>query len=483
MFGKSLPRRTPESQGISSTTVADFADSLNQEIQHIHSFMLMRHGFVVAEAWWRPYRPEAPHMLFSLSKSFTSTAVGLAVAEGRLSVEDKILSFFPEDAPKKISRNLADMKVKHLLSMSTGHEQDSTESTMRSRNPYKGFLSMPVKHVPGTYFVYNSGASYMLSALVQKITGETLLDYLTPRILEPLGIVGATWDSHPNGVNFGGWGLNIKTEDIARFGQLYLQKGLWNGKRILTEEWVAAATSSQVQNDLPDIDWKQGYGYQFWRCQHNNYRGDGAFGQFCIVMPNQDAVLAITAGVPNMQAVLTIVWDKLFPAMEKTSLPGAEMTSKKLANRLMKLDIPASKGAIAFPVTAQITGKTYHFESKNPEKLKNIRFDFAETTGTFTYTLSGGKKRRGTHQVTFGYGKWHEGTMVLLGDKTQPVTASGVWTTPSTFELMVCWYETPFISTLCFQFDGEKVIYQFMNNVSFRPQTQQQVTGVLKPGS
>ena len=218
-------------QGISSAAITAFVKAAQKSIQSLHSFMLLRHGTVVAEGWWYPYRPEAPHMLFSLSKSFTSTAVGFAVAEGRLSVDDSVLSFFPDDAPKKVSPNLAAMQVRHLLSMSTGHDQDATERTLRrkDRNAAKAFLSLPVEHEPGTHFVYNSAASYMLSAIVQKLTGQTLLDYLTPRLFEPLGIQGATWESYGNhegvAVNFGGWGLNVKTEDIARLGQLYLQKG------------------------------------------------------------------------------------------------------------------------------------------------------------------------------------------------------------------------------------------------------------------
>ncbi|MBW7461807.1 serine hydrolase, partial [Paenibacillus sepulcri] len=152
-------------------------------------------------------------------------------------------------------------------------------------------LAAPVEHEPGTHFVYNSGATYMLSAILQKVTGQTLLEYLQPRLIEPLGIKGAAWDVCPRGINVGGWGLNVTTEDIARFGQLYLQKGMWNGQRLLTEEWIAEATSSQISNGDGGVnDWAQGYGYQFWRCRHGVYRGDGAFGQFCIVMPEQDAV-------------------------------------------------------------------------------------------------------------------------------------------------------------------------------------------------
>ncbi len=474
----SLPRSTPENEGVASIAISNFTDTLSNEIQYIHSFMLLRHGSVIAEAWWHPYRPELPHVLFSLSKSFTSTAVGLAVAEGRLSVDDRVLSFFPEDAPGKISNNLAEMKVKHLLSMSTGHDQDSTERTMRSRNPFKGFLSMPVKHVPGTYFVYNSGASYMLAAIVQKLTGQTLIEYLTPRLFEPLGIVGATWESHPNGVNFGGWGLKIKTEEIARFGQLYLQKGIWNGQRLLAEDWVAAATSKQVSNEgNPNVDWTQGYGYQFWRCRHNAYRGDGAFGQYCIVMPDQDAVLAITAGVPDMQAVLNIVWEKLLPAMDKKPKQNSEVASSTLESKFKQLQINPPQGAAKSKMASMVSQKVYSFEPKNFEALKNICFDFGKQSCTITYTLLGGGKRRGKHRLTCGYGTWVDGSSVLGFPGPERVVASGVWASADTFTVTICQYETPFTITITFRFDGDRLFYQSIANVSFGPQVRPQLIG------
>ena len=186
-------------------------------------------------------------MLYSLTKSFTSSAVGLAVAEGRLSVDDLLLSFFPDEAPLHPGANLAKMRIRHLLSMSTGHDKDTTERLHANPDWIKTFLALPVEHAPGTHFVYNSGASYMLAAVVQKLTGMKLIDYLTPRLFEPLGIQNPTWETSAEGINFGGWGLSIKTEDIARFGQMYLQKGMWEGKRILSEVWIAEATSKQVR--------------------------------------------------------------------------------------------------------------------------------------------------------------------------------------------------------------------------------------------
>lgn len=316
----SLPRSTPESQGVSSAEILKFIETADRDVKSMHSFMLVRHGHVVAEAWWKPESAEKPHILWSLSKSFTSTAVGLAVAEGKLSIDDPVLKFFPDDAPAEISANLKAMRVRDLLTMSTGHQD---EVNLREQTDWiKAFLAHPVPHKPGTHFRYNTPATFMQSAIVQKVTGQTVVDYLRPRLFEPLGIEQPKWDENPQGISIGGYGLYLKTEDIAKFGQLYLQKGKWNGKQLIPAEWIEQATSKQVSNGSdPTRDWDQGYGFQFWRCRHNAFRGDGKDGQFCIVLPDQDAVIAITANTGDMQAELNVVWDKLLPAFHDKPLP------------------------------------------------------------------------------------------------------------------------------------------------------------------
>jgi CubicO group peptidase (beta-lactamase class C family) len=476
-----LPRSTPEDQGISAKAIVDFMNAAEKTIQYLHSFMLLRHGQVVAEAWWFPWQAETPHELFSLSKSFTSTAVGLAVAEGRLSVDDRVISFFPGDTPRKVSPNLEAMKVRHLLCMSTGHDQDTTERTFRHPNPIRGFLTLPVEHEPGTHFVYNSAASFMLSAIVQKLTRQTLLDYLKPRLFDPLEIEGATWESHPNGTNFGGWGLKLKTEDIARFGQLYLQNGTWEGKRILPENWVKAATSKQVSNgDDPESDWTQGYGYQFWRCRHHIYRGDGAFGQFCIVMPQQQAVLAITAGVPDMQVVLNLVWDTLLPAMKEDQVQSIDANGKALLELHRRRLIPAPEGTKSSALAAGLTNKMYLF-TPNYETLHSLSFSFEENECIMTYRLLGGGKRRGKHQLKIGYGEWIVGEAFFGGLMPKKVAASGVWIAEDKFVVTVCQVETPSILTIACRFEGEHIYYDCKANVAFGPLERPQLVGTLAP--
>ena len=215
-----LPRSAPEAQGVSSPAVLDFVAASDKLIDSLHSVMIVRHGEVVAEGWWAPYRPETRHQLYSLSKSFTSTAVGMAIADGKLSLDDEVLKLFPGDAPANPSANLKSMRISDLLRMNTGHQ---TEPPRKADEAWtKTFLAHPVPFKPGSHFQYNTSATYMLSAAVQKATGQTLLEYLKPKLFDPLGIENPTWETSPQGISAGGYGLSVRTEDIAKFGQLYL---------------------------------------------------------------------------------------------------------------------------------------------------------------------------------------------------------------------------------------------------------------------
>ncbi|CAN5535050.1 hypothetical protein BH10CHL1_BH10CHL1_38260 [soil metagenome] len=477
-----LPRSSPEAQGISSAAILAFAEAAEQKIDALHSFMLVRHGQVVAEGWWSPYGPADPHVLFSLSKSFTSTAVGLAVAEGLLTVEDRVISFFPDDLPAEVSENLAAMRVHDLLAMATGNAEDTT-SYLHARQDgdwVKAFLARPVEYQPGTHFVYNSGATYMLSAIVQKLAGQKIVDYLQPRLFGPLGIENPTWEVCPRGINVGGWGLSIKTEDIARFGQLYLQKGLWHGQQLVPAAWVAQATTTQVDNSSQsNIDWKQGYGYQFWRCQHGAYRGDGAFWQFCVVMPEQDAVLAITSGVSDMQAVLNVVWAQLLPAFGSAPLAEDQKAQTALGEKLASLAFVPVPGKASSPIAAKVTGQPYHFSIAKDNaaewaeaQVEAISLDFNQEGCILTV-----RDQRGEHQVVAGNGTWRKSVTTLIPRDKRRSAASGAWTTEDTYMIKICLYETPFCPTITCQFVDDQLIYNLQMNVGFGPTQRPQLVG------
>jgi CubicO group peptidase (beta-lactamase class C family) len=469
-----LPRSTPEEQGVSSSRVLSFVEAADQRIDAMHSFMLVRHGHVVAEGWWSPYDAGTRHTLYSLTKSFTSTAVGMAVAEGKMTVDDLVLPAFPEDAPAEASDQLKAMRVRDLLSMSTGHH---AEAQMGTTEPWtRSFLAQPVAHKPGTFFLYNTPASYMLSAMLQKAVGQTLVEYLRPRLFEPLGIENPVWTASPQGITIGGWGLNIRTEDIARFGQLYLQKGQWKGRTLVPRAWVDTATSRQVSNgSKPESDWEQGYGYQFWRSRQGAYRGDGAFGQFCIVMPDQDAVVAITSGVKDMQSVLNLVWDQLLPALQPARLPADGASQEKLKRTLGKLTLRplGSLASVSSPVAAQVSGRRFVFPA-NDQKLEAIALEpGAAGEGATLLTRFNGVEQR----TAIGRGEWRKGRLAYGSFPEQPVAASGAWTADDTYAVKISFHETPFAITLSLRFSGDELVYDSEFNVAFGPTKQAQLVG------
>lgn len=454
-----LSRCSPAEQGLSSDLISSFLSKLDHEVYEIHSFMLLKGGKVVAESWWKPYTSDRKHMLYSLSKSFTSTAAGLAIEEGRFSLDDKVVSFFPGQIPDHTIDNLSSMTVRHLLTMSTGHKEEPSRD---SKDWVKAFLQAPVDFTPGTHFLYNSLATYMVSAIIQKLTGKTVLEYLTPRLFQPLGIEEATWDNCPFGINAGGWGLNIKTEDIAKFGQLYLQKGVWEGKRIISEAWIDMATSAQVENGTdPNNDWNQGYGFQFWRCRHNCYRGDGAFGQYCIVMPEQDVVIAITSGTNDMNKVLNLIWDYLLPALNgKEATIGAKLPVDESLQ--LPMEIKMHHGTNTSPAISELHINTYLF-GDNEKGYETISFEFEDDKVLFTI-----KQKGYEHQFAAGLnGEWHYGESSYDNPHSRAVAITGAWTDPYTFSAKLCYIETPYCPMFTFGFYGGEVRMKYMLNVSF----------------
>ena len=324
----SLERAEPD-EGLNAA-MEKYLQSAKDKKLNIQSVMVLQHGKVLYERWLNGGEPQKPHVLNSVSKTFTSAAVGLAIDEGLLSLDDKVVSFFPDDLPDSPSENLKNVTVRNLLTMNSGHDSEPSRGK-NGESWTKSFLAWPVEHEPGSYYCYNSLGTYMLSAIVQKVTGQKIVDYLQPRLFDPLGIEAPRWEESPQGINCGGWGLYLKTEDLAKMGWLLLQKGKWNGKQTLPEEYVVEATRAQVpcqpswiradkvaESGLTpeNSDWVLGYGYQIWRCRHNAYRADGAGGQYIIVIPEKDAVVVNTADLQDMQAELNLVWDYILPALK-----------------------------------------------------------------------------------------------------------------------------------------------------------------------
>ncbi|CAA9384050.1 MAG: Beta-lactamase class C-like and penicillin binding proteins (PBPs) superfamily [uncultured Propionibacteriaceae bacterium] len=419
-----------------SAAVERFLDHLESAGVELHSLMLLRHGEVVAEGWWEPYTPEGVQLLYSLSKSFTSTAVGLAVAEGRLSVDDPVASFFPQVDQASLHPRVLRMRVRHLLSMSSGHRDDTLASVRDANDPASAFLALVPEEEPGVWFTYNNGATLMLSLIVTRVTGERLLEYLRPRLLAPLGIGDAYWTGTA-GFDHGFSGLHLTTEAIARFGQLYLQGGEWQGQQLVPADWVAEATCSHVDNPRePNPDWRQGYGYQFWRCQHDGYRGDGAYGQFCVILPEHDVVLATTAATEDMQAILDAVWTLLLPAFsDEISKP--QPAAAALADRLAALTVPPVRGE-ATPGGVVASGP---WRAEMPGEDQPVRsLAVTEAVGGSGWVLQVTEADR-TYEVACGHGEWRSQEHNLGGSLT--TAACGGWTGAATFTAEIVFTQTP----------------------------------------
>lgn len=470
---------TPEAQGISSRAILQFVKALEKEQPNaIHSLLLRRHGKIVAEGWWAPYTAASPHLLWSLSKSFTSTAIGMAQDEGLLSIDDQVIAFFPEDAPEDPSANLEAMRIRDLLKMNTGHMHEPSFRDMQTDNWVEAFLSHPVEFKPGTHFVYNSMATYMCSAIITRVTGLSTLEFLRSRLFEPLGIENPTWETDPRGISVGGWGLSVTTEDISKLGQLYLQKGRWEGQQIISEAWVEEATGYQTSNGSnPESDWEQGYGYQFWQCRHNAYRGDGAFGQYCIVMPEQDAVLAITSGSENMQGILNVVWEHLLPALEDEVKQADEEGVEQLEQKLQSLSLGTVEGKQHTPLASEISGRTYTLDHNDLE-INAITFYLEGDTPEISITSKGAE-----HALRAGYGKTEKGVLPSPFVTSQKVAVSGAWVTEDRFEVLVIYYEAPQSVKYTFDFVDDRLFWEIENRASFGPGTLPVLKGTVLSGT
>lgn len=341
-MSKDLPRSAPADQRVDPAAVLAFVDAVEADPAiELHSLMVVRHGHVVAEGWWAPHTPERTRLLYSLSKSFTSTALGFALEEGRFGLDDTVVSHFPEldqDITDPRSRSVT---LRHLASMASGHNRDMLDEVLARdpQEPVRGLLLIPPDEEPGSIFAYSQPCTYALAAVIQRAAGMPLSAYLRPRLLDPLGIGEVGWLTWPPGREQGFSGLFARTEDVAKLGQLYLQRGRWGDTQLVPEPYVDQATSRRIDTPNQDnVDWRQGYGYQFWMARHG-YRGDGAFGQFCVVLPTQDAVVATTGGTEAMQAVLDSLWDHLLPGLG-SGRPDAA-AHRELAQRLAGLSLPA----------------------------------------------------------------------------------------------------------------------------------------------
>ena len=400
-------------------------------------------------------------MLHSATKSFAVSGVAIAMAERLFRADDKVISFFANELPPKVSDNLAAMTVRDLLSMQSGHEFEISGSAWR---PIKTswvaeFLRVPVVHKPGTRFVYSSAASFMLSAIVTKTSGQTLHDYMKPRFFRPLGISGEEWDLSPGGISPGGNGLSCRTADLLKLGMLYQQAGVWQGRRILSPDWIQEATTPKVASGE--------YGYQWWIGPGGAYYALGLFGQVSIVFPEDGAVLAMFSAADFSSRLLPFVW-KHFPAALRDNPSRGTATDRTLRRYTQGLRVLPPLVPSRSPTETRISRR--HFKAApNAEGIEGFRFDFKRDRCDFTM-----QDARGEHLVVVGMRDWIESETTITGNKLhhqyQPdsmaVVAGGRWSARETFDMTWQFVETVFRDKVSCTFAGDKLTFKRGVNIN-----------------
>jgi CubicO group peptidase (beta-lactamase class C family) len=410
-----LPRSAPAASGISSRSITALLDRLEARSVECHSIMAVHHGHIVAEGWWAPYSAERPHLLYSLTKSFTSIAVGLAIADGLLSLDDRVVHVLPDHVPADISEQGNRITVHHLLSMTAGHPTDSLAEAweLEPDDLVKGFLGLPFATAEGTRHTYDNSTTFILARMVERVTGRGLPEFLDERLFKPMGVDHAEWDRVKSGAAFGFHGLHLTTEAIAAFGELLLRGGLFGDRQLVPREWVKLATSRHIDSEWildgsDQADFSYGYGYQFWMSRHG-YHGHGSFGQQCVVVPSHDLVVAVTAQGESQQ-VLDALWECLLPGVGQA---GSAQDDEILADRLQRLSLSPVPG------------------SADPGRSAGARLDASAegsalpdgTTVTIDPTDGGWLVRfESLLDVEVGHGAWRESSP--LG---RPIVAAGAW--------------------------------------------------------
>ena len=461
---------SPESVGVDSQAIIDFLDECEKENVELHSFMLLRHGKVAAECWWKPYNAETPHTMFSFSKSVAGTAIGFAIDEGKISLNTNVYGLFPEYAPIIRKRYENMLTVEHLLAMTSGKMASFLLNTERV-GWVQSYLRAPFRYIPGEKFEYVTENSFMLAAIIKKVTGLNVVDYLTPRLFEPLDIDIPYWESNQSGIEAGGWGLYLKTEDQAKFVQCYLNDGKWNGRQVIPEAWAKTAGEKHVDK-TPGVsaDHAAGYGYQFWRNSlPNSYRCDGVFSQLGVVMKDWDACFVTTAGEPLEDKVLEIFWHHFPKNFTDEPLPENPDILAELRKKMDALSMPRLPKLMRREwLENKISGKLIKFRNtrmatvvgvvnntistKKSGGFNNVRLTFEEKSMKFFWT-----EKYNENTVEVGYDGEYIISKAEIAGMKYDFASSCAWLEDGTLEIWLRPLQHAQIRKLNFKFDGQNV--------------------------
>ncbi|HET6968433.1 MAG TPA: serine hydrolase [Ornithinibacter sp.] len=428
-----LRRSTPEDQGIPSDAVLRMVRRWEAEDNEPHGVVVVRHGTVVAEGSWAPYRAGGVQLVYSVSKTFLACAVALAEEAGLLARDERLVDVFPESAATTGPR-AARLTLEDCLRMSTGHHVDTLDTVHGlaggGEESVSLFLATEPEEDPGSWFLYHNGASRVLALAVQRRTGQRLVDYLRPRLLDPLGVTDCAWTTWA-GTDLGFSGFHLTTEAVARLGLLLLQDGVWEGRRLLPAGWVATASAAlaDTAHHPGTADWLVGYGHQLWRCRPDGFRADGAYGQFAIVLPAHDLVVATTACTETTQEVLDAVWEELLPTLAEHPLPADPGAHARLGAALEAAALPTTASAAPPP---NGSGPWTFSHTPSPEHPRLTAVEVRAAGDGWRLVVDDG----GPLHLACGDGRWPDAV-------DSPFVATGGWVEPGVFEATVVAVETP----------------------------------------
>lgn len=392
-----LPRAIPEEMGVPSAKIEALFDSLiASPITEIHNAIVIRHGKVIGEMYASPFKAGYGHQLFSCSKTFVSAAVGIAIGDNRLRLDDRLATFFPEMLPAEVSEDLASITVRDLLTMTSGFPVDTHMRSVEDQW-IRTYLSHPLVAKSGKKFAYDSIDTYLLSAIVQKVMGKKVVEVLEERIFRNLDITEARWEESPEGINTGGWGLYLNSESLAKMGVLLLNKGNWKGKQLIPADYVEEMGKQQAENPSGD-----NYCYQTWVCPYPGaFRADGAHGQFILMMPNEDMAVVLTENFNDGgHIIMGHVWKDLMPFVQDEPLPVGK-AYRHLQAKQPTYQLPLPVGKRQNKVLQQLSGKTITLEA-NPMKWKSIRITHDKSGTTLQVVDASGT----VADMQLGYKQW-----------------------------------------------------------------------------
>ncbi len=449
---------TPEEHGMDSEILLKMFETIQANKVPIHSVLIIRNGYLVCEAYFQPFHRDTRHDLFSATKSFTSSLIGIAISEGKIKgVDQKITDIFPDLKMPANKLGLEDSTVENILTMSAGHTADSVDAVYGSGNWPQNFFGLPFSTKPGTRFLYDSGASHLLAAILKRTTGQDVEEYARERLFDPLHISGYAWEKTAEGINTGGWGLRITPRDMAKFGYMILHKGVWNGKQIVPSYWVETATQKHIEGYWGETRGDD-YGYQFWMNPFGGFRADGFAGQFVYILPEYDMVAVFTSGInySEIYQPVKLMSDFAVPAAKsREPLPANKKAFQALADYVKELENPSPQAAAPLPETAgQINGKTYGVNSF----ISRFSLTFDSPEACTLNIVQQGKRFAlpvgldGVYRVS---DVKQLGTLVWY-PPYRGVALKGSWVNGNTFIIDWQYVEEPYHEVYRFTFEGDK---------------------------